>query len=51
LHFGVYVAEVGCKKIASANVETVFSGAGKFTEEAPNTRPALLRRIVKLHYD
>ena len=51
LHFGVYVAEVGCKKAASSNVETVFSGAGKFTEEAKNTRPTLLRRMVKLHYN
>ena len=33
LHFGAYVAEVGCKKAAAANVETVFSGAGKFTDE------------------
>ena len=37
--------------IASANVETVFVGADEFTEEAPNTRPTFLRRIVKLHYD
>ena len=35
----------------ASNVETVFSGAGKFTEEAKNTRPTLLRRMVKLHYD
>ena len=26
-------AEVGCKKAAAANVESVFSGAGKFTAE------------------
>ena len=51
LHFGVYVSEVGCKKAASANVETVFSGAGKFTEEAKSTGPTLLRRMVKLHYN
>ena len=51
LHFGVYVSEVGCKKAASANVETVFSGAGKFTEEAKSTGPKLLRRMTKLHYN
>ena len=28
------MAEVGCKKAAAANEESVFSGAGKFTEEA-----------------
>jgi len=33
IHFGVYVAEVACKKAASGNVETVFSGTGKFVEE------------------
>ena len=33
------------------NVETVFSGAGKFTEEAKSTGPTLLRRMVKLHYN
>ena len=51
LHYGVYVAEVACKKAAAANVETVFSGAGKFTDEAPSTGAALLSRIVKLHYN
>ena len=45
------MSEVGCKKAASANVETVFSGAGKFTEEAKSAGPTLLRRIVKLHYN
>ena len=51
LHFGVYVAEVGCKRIAAANVESVFSGAGKFTEEAKSAGSTLLERIVKLHYN
>ena len=32
-------------------METVFSGAGKFTEEAGSARPTLLRRMVKLHYN
>ena len=33
LHYAVYLAEVGCKKAAAANVESVFSGAGRFTSE------------------
>ena len=47
----LYVAEVACKKAAAANVETVFSGAGKFTDEAPGTGATLLSHIVKLHYN
>ena len=41
----------GCKKAAAANVESVFSGAGKFTEEAGSAGPILISRIVKLHYN
>ena len=49
-HYNVYLAEVAPKKAAAANVETVFSGAGKFMQEALNrystlsnhTRPVLL---------
>ena len=33
LHFAAYVAEVAPVKPASANVESTFSGAGKFTDE------------------
>ena len=33
IHYRTYLAEVACKKAASANVETVFSGAGKFMAE------------------
>ena len=29
LHYAVYLAEVACKRAAAANVESVFSGAGK----------------------
>ena len=50
-HYAVYLAEVGCKKAAAANVEFVFSGAGKFTSEAPSTGAKLLQRMVKLHYN
>jgi hypothetical protein len=51
IHYAVYLAEVGCKKAAAANVESVFSGAGKFTSEAPSTGAKLLQRMVKLHYN
>ena len=51
IHYGVYVAEVGCKKAAAANVESVFSGAGKFSNEARSVVAKLLERIVKLHYN
>ena len=50
LHFGAYVAEMGCKKAAAANVETVFSGAGKFTDEvqaASHHRSCLLPRASR----
>ena len=50
LHFAVYMAEVGCKKSAAANVESVFSGAGKFTDEAKSAGHVLISRIVRLHY-
>ena len=50
-HYSVYVAEVGCKKAAAANVESVFSGAGKFTEEAKSAGHRLLSRMVRLHYN
>ena len=43
LHFAVYVAQVGCIKAAAAEVESVFSGAGKFTQEARVVSATLLR--------
>ena len=51
IHYAVYLAEVGCKKAAAANVESVFSGAGKFSGEATFAGPTLLQRMVKLHYN
>jgi hypothetical protein len=44
----VYLAEVGCKRSAAANVETVFSGAGKFMDEAGSAGHTILRHMVKL---
>jgi hypothetical protein len=29
VHYSLWMAEVGCAKVASANVEVVFSGAGR----------------------
>ena len=49
LHYGVYMTEVGCIRAAAASVETVFSGAGKFTQEAPLCGSQLLRMIVRNH--
>ena len=51
LHYAAYVADVACKKAAAANVESVFSGAGKFTAEAPSAGKKLLSLMVKLHYN
>ena len=51
IHYAVYLAEVGCKKAAAANVESVFSGAGKFADEASSVGPTLLQRVTKLHYN
>ena len=50
IHNRVYMAEVGPNKATSANVETAFSGAGKFSKEAEQASAALLCRIVRLHY-
>ena len=51
IHYAVYLAEVGCKKSAAADVESVFSGTGKFTAEAPSTGAELLSRMARLHYN
>lgn len=51
IHAAVYVAQVGCMKSAAGHVESVFSGAGKFTEAGHSAGSTLLRRYVKLHYN
>ena len=38
-------------KAAAANFKSVFSGAGKFTEEARSAGHVLLSRIIRLHYN
>ena len=42
IHSRVYIAHVGCLKAAAANVETVFSGAGKFTQAATSVSATFL---------
>lgn len=43
-------SRAGPNKAASANIETVFSGAGRFSKEAESASPSLLRSMVRLHY-
>ena len=49
LHYGVYLTEVGCIRAAAGSVKTIFSGAGKFTAEAPSSGATLLRMMVRNH--
>ena len=51
MHYSAYLAEVGCKKSASTNVESVFSGAGNFMEQGSTSGSTLLQRMIKLHYN
>ena len=34
VHYSMCMAEVGCAKVASANVEMVFSGAGRISAKS-----------------
>ena len=34
VHYSLWMAEVGCAKVASANVEVVFSGAGRISQKS-----------------
>ena len=40
VHYSLWMAEVGCAKVASANVETVFSGAGRISMKSHCLGPA-----------
>jgi hypothetical protein len=51
VHYALWVAEVGCCKVASANVETVFSGAGKISNKSRTLDPQLLSDYAFLHYN
>ena len=52
LHFpALWLAEVGCAKLASANVETVFSGAGRISARSQTMDPLLLSHYAFYHYN
>ena len=51
IHFRVFVADVGCKKLTSSNVETVFSGAGYMTKKATTISDELLTMYVFVFYN
>ena len=47
----VGVSEVGPAKVASANVETIFSGAGRLSAKSRVLHPKLLSEYCILHYN
>ena len=49
IHYSVYLADCASKKAASANVETLFSGAGKLAEDATTMHDDLLGAYVCNH--
>ena len=51
VHYSLWMAEVGCAKVASANVETVFSGAGCISMKSHCLGPQILSNYVFLHYN
>ena len=51
LHYAVWVAEVGCAKLASANVETVFSGAGRISNRSRTLAAQVLSDYCVCHYN
>lgn len=51
IHYALWVAEVGCCKVASANIETVFSGAGRISKKSRKLSPTLLSDYAFCHYN
>ena len=51
VHYSLWLAEVGCAKVASANVETVFSGAGRLSAKSRTLDPQLMSDYAFLHYN
>ena len=41
----------GCAKVASANIETVFSGAGRISMKSRTLSPSLLSDYAFCHYN
>ena len=50
-YYSLWLAEVGCAKVASANVEVVFSGAGRISMKSHCLDPQFLRDYAFLHYN
>jgi len=50
VHYSRWLAEVRCAKVASANVEVVFSGAGRISMKSHCLDPQFLRDYAFLHY-
>ena len=48
-HYAMYLGDCASKKPASANVETVFSGAKKFSDDATTAHDDLLGGYVQNH--
>ena len=51
IHYALWVAEVGSAKVASANIETVFSGAGRISQKSRKLSPELLSDYAFCHYN
>eukprot|EP00966_Prymnesium_polylepis_P289937 6697210-Prymnesium_polylepis.2 len=51
VHYALWLGEVGCAKVASANVETVFSGAGRISAKSRTLDAELLSAYAFLHYN
>ena len=47
----LWMVKVGCAKVASANVETVFSGAGRISMKSHYLSPQLLSDYAFLHFN
>ena len=51
VHYSLWLAEVDCAKVTSANVETVFSGAGRISDKSRTLDAELLSDYAFLHYN
>ena len=51
IHYALWVSEVGCAKVASANIETVFSGAGRISNKSRKLSPEILSNYAFCHYN
>jgi len=51
VHYFLWMAEVGCAKVARTNVETVFSGAGRLSMKSHCLGPQFLSDYAFMHYN